>query len=300
MPSDWRAALWGFAGTSVVNDAASNQNRKETPGAIASGMCCVRCPGFAVFQLFIIHPHRMEISFFFAHGANLNSAVSTHSTTMGKWLFGKDNSGDIRKKENIEDVWSRCHELCAEMGTDGAIMVTADGSVDCQDRPSVKTPVCKPSWWPLMAHRAMPGSKSFRRMKPSVKTPDCWSIGQPTVLPPQQWLLEAWMRPIPAALASALTDGKGPCVCGSIALMHLPECREDPNEQERHTAPLHYCELVTALGMLAHGGSFVLKVSACVPQELSLRCCTLQLLVLRLCRSEVVDVWKLRSSGVSQ
>ncbi|KAF5839008.1 FtsJ-like methyltransferase-domain-containing protein [Dunaliella salina] len=86
--------------------------------------------------------------------------------TMDKWLFGRDNSGDIRKKENIEDVWRRCHEVCAEMGTDGAIMVTADGSVDCQ---------------------------------------------------------------------------------------------EDPNEQERHTAPLHYCELVTALGMLAHGGSFVLK-----------------------------------------
>jgi hypothetical protein len=51
---------------------------------------------------------------------------------MDKWLFGKDNSGDIRRKENIEDVWSRCRHVCLEMGVPGAIMVTADGSVDCQ------------------------------------------------------------------------------------------------------------------------------------------------------------------------
>jgi cap2 methyltransferase len=37
------------------------------------------------------------------------------------------------------------------------------------------------------------------------------------------------------------------------------DCQENPNEQEMTTASLHYCELVAALGLLAKGGSFVLK-----------------------------------------
>jgi 23S rRNA U2552 (ribose-2'-O)-methylase RlmE/FtsJ len=37
-------------------------------------------------------------------------------------------------------------------------------------------------------------------------------------------------------------------------------CQNEPNEQERLTAPLHYCEIVACLGALSKGGSFVLKM----------------------------------------
>lgn len=51
---------------------------------------------------------------------------------MDKWLFGRDNSGDIRRVENIQEIWAHCRATCAESGLKGAAMVTADGSVDCQ------------------------------------------------------------------------------------------------------------------------------------------------------------------------
>lgn len=38
------------------------------------------------------------------------------------------------------------------------------------------------------------------------------------------------------------------------------DCQFDPNEQESIVAPLHFCEAVFALGVLAPGGSMVLKM----------------------------------------
>lgn len=38
------------------------------------------------------------------------------------------------------------------------------------------------------------------------------------------------------------------------------DCQFDPNEQEAIVAPLHFCEAVVALGMLAPGGSMVQKM----------------------------------------
>lgn len=38
------------------------------------------------------------------------------------------------------------------------------------------------------------------------------------------------------------------------------DCQHVPNEQEHHTAPLHYCEMVCALGLLKRGGGFVIKL----------------------------------------
>ena len=35
----------------------------------------------------------------------------------------------------------------------------------------------------------------------------------------------------------------------------------NPNEQEHATAALHMCEMVTAVGLLSVGGSFVIKVT---------------------------------------
>ncbi len=38
------------------------------------------------------------------------------------------------------------------------------------------------------------------------------------------------------------------------------DCQNVPGEQEAHTAHLHFCEAVTALNVLAIGGSLVLKM----------------------------------------
>lgn len=40
-------------------------------------------------------------------------------------------------------------------------------------------------------------------------------------------------------------------------------CEDQPDLQEQVTAQLHYCEFVTALGLLSPGGSFVLKLFTC-------------------------------------
>ncbi|CAG9461865.1 unnamed protein product [Pedinophyceae sp. YPF-701] len=86
--------------------------------------------------------------------------------TMQHWCWGADNSGDVREPENIRALWKEAQGMFSKLGVAGATMVTADGSIDCQ---------------------------------------------------------------------------------------------ENPNEQEATTAPLHYCEMVCGLGMLAPGGSLVLK-----------------------------------------
>ena len=37
-------------------------------------------------------------------------------------------------------------------------------------------------------------------------------------------------------------------------------CQNDPAEQESVVSQLHYCEVITALSILAAGGAFVLKM----------------------------------------
>jgi 23S rRNA U2552 (ribose-2'-O)-methylase RlmE/FtsJ len=82
--------------------------------------------------------------------------------TQRHWLYGADDSGDIRMPENIQAFWNEARRM------DGPVrMITADGSVSCID---------------------------------------------------------------------------------------------NPNEQENTTSQLHYCETVCALGLLAPGGSFTVKL----------------------------------------
>ncbi|KAL0044230.1 hypothetical protein WJX82_005654 [Trebouxia sp. C0006] len=86
--------------------------------------------------------------------------------TLQHWHWGHDGSGDIRRPENVAAICASAGAMAKDLGTGGAMLVTADGSIDCQ---------------------------------------------------------------------------------------------ENPNEQEMSTAALHYCEMVTALGVLSPGGSFILK-----------------------------------------
>ena len=46
------------------------------------------------------------------------------------WFFGSDNSGDMRLPHNIAATWERA----GKMGP--VLLVTADGSIDCSDRPN--------------------------------------------------------------------------------------------------------------------------------------------------------------------
>jgi cap2 methyltransferase len=53
------------------------------------------------------------------------------SETMNHWYFGKDNSGDMRLRHNIVGAWEQ-----AKCNLGPIMLVTADGSIDCSDRPS--------------------------------------------------------------------------------------------------------------------------------------------------------------------
>eukprot|EP01071_Lankesteria_metandrocarpae_P007857 Lankesteria_metandrocarpae@DN4801_c0_g1_i3.p1 len=53
-----------------------------------------------------------------------------YEKTVENWLQGVDNSGDIMKRSNIENFISRCPGTC--------MLVTADGSVDCQFDPNAQ------------------------------------------------------------------------------------------------------------------------------------------------------------------
>jgi cap2 methyltransferase len=55
------------------------------------------------------------------------------------WFFGADNSGDVTVRANVEGLVERVRTLAAarDSGNGGKVfLVTADGSVDCQDNPN--------------------------------------------------------------------------------------------------------------------------------------------------------------------
>jgi len=64
------------------------------------------------------------------------------------------------------------------------------------------------------------------------------------------------------------------------------KCQSDPIDEEISTAPLHYCEMVTALGMLSKGGSFVLKMFTLF------ECSNITILFLLACVFEKVHIFK--------
>jgi 23S rRNA U2552 (ribose-2'-O)-methylase RlmE/FtsJ len=51
--------------------------------------------------------------------------------TRPHWMFGIDNSGDIRQGDNIRSFWQRARED----GCAPCALVTGDGSIDCNDNP---------------------------------------------------------------------------------------------------------------------------------------------------------------------
>ncbi|XP_039194050.1 cap-specific mRNA (nucleoside-2'-O-)-methyltransferase 2 [Crotalus tigris] len=78
----------------------------------------------------------------------------------------------------------------------------------------------------------------------------------------------------------------------NMATVHLVtsdgsfDCQGNPGEQEMLVSPLHYCETVTALMTLGHGGSFVLKMFTLFEHS------SVNLLFLLNCSFEEVHVFK--------
>eukprot|EP00892_Ulva_mutabilis_P007493 jgi/Ulvmu1/5115/UM021_0132.1 len=56
--------------------------------------------------------------------------------TKPNWHFGSDGSGDIRRRHNIHAFWEHCKLAFEDQGVPGAVLVTADGSIDCQEDPN--------------------------------------------------------------------------------------------------------------------------------------------------------------------
>lgn len=53
--------------------------------------------------------------------------------TLYHWHWGDDGSGDIRKRANVEAV---AQDVKAGEEVGGVMLVTADGSIDCQENPN--------------------------------------------------------------------------------------------------------------------------------------------------------------------
>lgn len=56
--------------------------------------------------------------------------------TLQHWHWGEDGSGDIRRPANVEAICQSAKAMTGDLGTAGALLVTADGSVDCQENPN--------------------------------------------------------------------------------------------------------------------------------------------------------------------
>lgn len=56
--------------------------------------------------------------------------------TLQHWHWGEDGSGDIRRAANVEAIGQSAKAMAGDLGTGGALLVTADGSVDCQENPN--------------------------------------------------------------------------------------------------------------------------------------------------------------------
>ena len=56
--------------------------------------------------------------------------------TLQHWHWGHDGSGDIRRPENVAAICASASAMAKDLGTGGAMLVTADGSIDCQENPN--------------------------------------------------------------------------------------------------------------------------------------------------------------------
>ena len=63
------------------------------------------------------------------------------SRTLRSWCFGKDNTGDIFDSEFISSLQSKCHKTFHKRPI---YLVTADGSLNCQDVPSEQEAIVAP------------------------------------------------------------------------------------------------------------------------------------------------------------
>ena len=56
--------------------------------------------------------------------------------TLQHWHWGEDGSGDIRRPHNVAAICASAGAMALDLGTGGALLVTADGSIDCQENPN--------------------------------------------------------------------------------------------------------------------------------------------------------------------
>ena len=60
--------------------------------------------------------------------------------TLQHWHWGDDGSGDIRRPDNVAAICQSAGAMARDLHTGGALLVTADGSVDCQENPNEQVP----------------------------------------------------------------------------------------------------------------------------------------------------------------
>lgn len=69
--------------------------------------------------------------------------------TLQHWHWGDDGSGDIRRPDNVAAICQSAAAMAGDLHTGGALLVTADGSVDCQENPNEQV---RPRAVPFLTH----------------------------------------------------------------------------------------------------------------------------------------------------
>ncbi|KAL3871621.1 hypothetical protein ACJMK2_039608 [Sinanodonta woodiana] len=101
----------------------------EAPGAFVTSLNhYLQCQGFTgnwEWRASTLNPHYEG-----NHRGQMIDDDRFIKSTVDKWYFGKDNTGNLMTQQNLEGLI----EIVQEIGL--ADLVTADGSIDCQDNPA--------------------------------------------------------------------------------------------------------------------------------------------------------------------
>lgn len=124
----------GFELVTPVGGTVMSVHLCEAPGAfIASTNHYIRCKYPQIqwnWRAVTLNPY---------HESNFSQEMIEDDglilRTFNNWLFGGDNTGDIRVPDNLNVIASQIMDA-ANKAHSPVMMVTADGSIDCQDEPN--------------------------------------------------------------------------------------------------------------------------------------------------------------------
>lgn len=192
--------------------------------------------------------------------------------TRDHWYFCKDDTGDLMSKSNIRSLWTRvatmvdsslpqdCTDpLTPPLGasadsptkdTRAPCLAVTDSRNGCPQEPSKEASGLSELQSGSAGGSVLGNTEISSKSSPDMNAQENDITNQSKTKTGFDSIAEHRSR-------NSTTSGDGVTLVtadGSV------DCQDVPEEQERHVASLHFCEVVAALGLLAHGGSLVLKM----------------------------------------